>query len=476
MGVIPLRIIIMVSRIISSVLVTALFSYANGITASPDSSIDRTGKHFSLFSVVTFKNEECTSDTSLAGGARKGTCYTTTECSDKGGTKSGNCASGFGVCCVFISKTGASATIKENRTHLRNSEYPSTATATATTTIVYTISKQQTDICQLRFDFTSMVLAGPINSQEIITIATYNSHCQNDQFKLATTANTGIPIICGTLTGQHLYVDLSPTSTDSATATIVTSKTTANTPTPATALRIWDFQVSQIPCYASYRAPHGCDQYFMEDYGKLTSLNFYKVSGSTLAANGQNSGLELASQHMNTCIRRSKGMCCVQYDVCVVDTQGIALVEEVGTTGVGSGIEGTYNEGFTVTTSLGNGAGFNEDEFADFGGFDAMCSGDYVDIPSSFSGKCGGTAGAQINTRYCGAKFGANLMYGATGEGPPSSSPGVCDCSEPFSLRHGTDMYSDIGGDSGAGIASINLLVHSRGFCIDYLQLPCSAR
>merc|ERR1719174_35039 len=142
----------MVSRIISSVLVTALFSYANGITASPDSSIDRTGKHFSLFSVVTFKNEQCTSDTSLAGGARAGTCYTTTECSDKGGTTSGNCASGFGVCCVFISKTGASATIKENRTHLRNSEYPSTATTTATTSIVYTINKMQSDICQIRLD------------------------------------------------------------------------------------------------------------------------------------------------------------------------------------------------------------------------------------------------------------------------------------------------------------------------------------
>merc|ERR550539_673960 len=247
----------MFPRILYGYLLASWLTNDVNVLAITQSNVGRDEKHFSLFSVVTFKNEECTSEASLTGGARKGTCYTTTECSDKSGTKSGNCASGFGVCCIFISKTGASATISENRTHLRNSEYPSTATTTATTSIVYTISKQQTDICQLRLDFTSMVLAGPINSQEIITIATYNSHCQNDQFKLATTANTGIPIICGTLTGQHLYVDLSPTSTDSATATIVTSKTTANTPTPATALRIWDFQVSQIPCYASYRAPHG---------------------------------------------------------------------------------------------------------------------------------------------------------------------------------------------------------------------------
>merc|ERR1712223_836074 len=99
---IPLRTIIMVSRIILVVVVTALFTYTSGVTASRDSLVDRTGKHFSLFSVVTFKNEQCTSETTLTGGARAGTRYTTTECSDKGGTKSGNCASGFGVCCVFI--------------------------------------------------------------------------------------------------------------------------------------------------------------------------------------------------------------------------------------------------------------------------------------------------------------------------------------------------------------------------------------
>lgn len=30
-----------------------------------------------------------------------GTCFTTTECTEKGGSTDGNCAAGFGVCCVF---------------------------------------------------------------------------------------------------------------------------------------------------------------------------------------------------------------------------------------------------------------------------------------------------------------------------------------------------------------------------------------
>merc|ERR1712141_835413 len=153
---IPWQITIMVSRFISAVIITALHLCDNGILAAEDLSVDRTQKHFSLFSVVTFKNEECTSETTLTGGARKGTCYTTTECSDKSGLKSGNCASGFGVCCVFIDNGSATKTFTENRTHIRNSEYPSYATATAkANSIIYTIDKAQDDICQVRLDFTT---------------------------------------------------------------------------------------------------------------------------------------------------------------------------------------------------------------------------------------------------------------------------------------------------------------------------------
>merc|ERR1719361_290721 len=270
----------MVSRVVYMVFFISYVANELVASASTDLPITREEKHFSLFSVVTFKNEECTSETTLTGGARAGTCYTTSECSDKKGTKSGNCASGFGVCCVFIHKAATTATIKENRTHIRNAEYPSYATATAKTSIVYTISKAQADICQMRLDFNTFIMTGPANSGESVTVATYNHNCVNDQLVIATTANTGIPVICGTLTGEHLYVDLSPTATDAATITITTSFSTANTPTPATAGRIWDVQTSQITCYASHRAPLGCDRYFMTNTGKITSLNFYMKASS----------------------------------------------------------------------------------------------------------------------------------------------------------------------------------------------------
>ena len=53
---------------------------------------------FSLFNIVSFPNEECTTKST---NEPKGTCMTLDECNGQGGTSSANCASGFGVCCYF---------------------------------------------------------------------------------------------------------------------------------------------------------------------------------------------------------------------------------------------------------------------------------------------------------------------------------------------------------------------------------------
>ena len=50
---------------------------------------------FSVFQIVKFNNDACT-----AVDGTMGTCYTASECTTKGGEERGNCASGFGVCCV----------------------------------------------------------------------------------------------------------------------------------------------------------------------------------------------------------------------------------------------------------------------------------------------------------------------------------------------------------------------------------------
>jgi hypothetical protein len=73
---------------------------------------------FSLFSVITFPNKYTTIKHLLlvkipiqffiisvcvpvSDLTMKGTCLTAKECGEASGTSDGNCASGFGVCCVL---------------------------------------------------------------------------------------------------------------------------------------------------------------------------------------------------------------------------------------------------------------------------------------------------------------------------------------------------------------------------------------
>jgi len=463
-------------------------------------ALDRDQKHFSLFSVVTFKNEACTSESTLGGGARTGTCYSTSECSDKSGMKSGNCAAGFGVCCVFINTAAdgsgtVAATISENRTLLRNSEYPTYATATTAQTITYTINKMKSDICQIRLDFEALVLAGPSTSRENVPTAT-GVTCTRDTMTIIPTdmtsaLNSPTGTLCGSLTGEHLYTELSPTSTDTlviAITTAATGTTGTTTITPLLAQRSWDIQVSQIECHATYRAPHGCQRYLMTDNGKIASFNFARTTGTTPSETAPipgNTGIELPAQRINTCIRRSKGMCCVQYQLCNA-YDGIALTQLAQVTGgANDGAESVIiHEAWSIDTNaspfLLEDAGLGVDSIADIGMVDGACSGDYVEIPSSWSGTCGPGFGAHrsfISTRYCGTRFGFAPSSFTPNNGNTATllhSTPVCDCSEPFQLRHVSDVSNDVGGAAGSEVNNLNTNALSpRGFCIDYIQTPC---
>merc|ERR1711981_29762 len=463
---------IMYKRILDPFLPAALFFQIAYFIVPSQSLSDKRPKDFSLFSVVTFQNKECTTDTSLTGGATQGTCYSSTECTDKGGTKSGNCASGFGVCCAFLNTAAVTSTISENRTRLRNTEYPSMQTATEAKSIIYTINKMSSDICQIRLDFDKFVIGGPNTIAENI-VAGAGTSCTRDTLTITTTdvaavLSTHTSTLCGDLTGEHLYVELSPTATDVATITLNTAIT--GTLAPSVAQRAWDIKTSQIECFASYRAPLGCDKYMTDTDGKITSYNFVKTTGTTQAANAQNSGVELVLQRVNTCIRRAKGMCCIEYQVCSVFNGEQLLDSDQSTAISDDGSDAIFNMGFSID--------LNTSPFVlenvDIGMTDDQCTTDYIEIPSSYSGSCGGITGsrATINTRYCGAKFGAN---------PPLSivsfaSTPVCDCSEPFVVRHQTDDVNDLGGMT-AGDAADNpnqaATTFPRGFCLDYRQTSC---
>lgn len=456
------------------------------LAAAEESGI-RDSKHFSLFSVVTFKNEECTSESTFSGGQIQGTCYTSTECSDKSGTKSGNCAAGFGVCCVFVSATGVSATIAENRTYLQNPLFPAIETSGTGTSIVYTINKCQADICQVRLDFENFVIAGPVVTDEGPDGDTTDYTNCNDKLVTATSSGFAVPTLCGVMTGEHIYMDIGATSTDTATLTLTLASTTivagSTTVLPsgittANAMRTWRIKTSQIPCYAPYRAPQGCHRYFTQISGTIISPNFAYGPSTTAGTNMLNSGHDLMGQNLRTCLRREKGMCCTLFQVCSF-FGGTDLTQTIAGGNFANGLSSLVSQGWSFMQDLTVGAGgltTNAIFGMDMGLVDYYCTGDYVEIPDSTSGTrdYAGGNNAQVNTRYCGTRLGftgtaitvaANSLI--TGHAP------VWDCSEPWEVNYRTNIYSDENAVIVSTTANDIPADLARGFCLDFSQQAC---
>jgi hypothetical protein len=107
----------------------------------------------------------CTSDST-----RNGTCYTAEECDNKGGTSSGSCADGYGVCCISMYPNVAKSllfchmililfpyavTMKCGATASENCTYiVQESTTTPDRFCSYKLCKSGPNICRIRLDFT----------------------------------------------------------------------------------------------------------------------------------------------------------------------------------------------------------------------------------------------------------------------------------------------------------------------------------
>jgi len=239
---------------------------------------NKEAKAFSLFSVVTFPNDECTT---VMDPTMRGLCITAEECTDQGGTASGNCASGFGVCC-FTTVTAA-GTITNNVTYIQSEGFPTAVLGVDPVTAATRAFAVQggENICQVRFDFDTAVFrqptGGACTNQDIITVT-----------QTTTTIGNGFTELCGTLSGQHIYVE-NDGANPAATLNIATDNTVF--------ARMWKILVRTIECDSPSKAPGGCLQYFTGTSGNIVSFN----GGETAAM--------LDDLLYNVCIRREANMC-----------------------------------------------------------------------------------------------------------------------------------------------------------------------
>lgn len=249
------------------------------------SAEERGQKHFSLFSVVTFKNEPCAAKSTAK---LTGTCTTSEDCK---GTKDGNCAAGFGVCCVnTVNVCGSSVT--KNCTYIDNPGYP-TNYATAQD-CSYTVTRVQDDICQVRLDFFEFVTMQPSATAATAGICA-NTILAITPGTTSQSMTTKPPQkLCGTLTGQHLYLDSGRQNT---------AATLKFTTIAASTTNKWRIKVSQIECGNPARAPPGCLQYFYA--GPTQTWTSFNWDGTKTCV----TGCMLANTLYSVCFRPEKGYC-----------------------------------------------------------------------------------------------------------------------------------------------------------------------
>lgn len=179
---------------------------------------------FPFYTLGRFSQDVCTGTNSLIG-----TCVLGGECDDLGGTSTGQSAcSGANTrqasCCI-VTKTCGGQT-QYNNTYFVNSGYPQTFAGGSRCNIQ--VTRQGTDVCQLRIDFLDFSLAQP----------TGDGVCSNDYFTVSGGASP-VPRICGENSGQHVYVEFS--GNNPITVTVATSGS-------FTFNRRWHFHLQQIGC------------------------------------------------------------------------------------------------------------------------------------------------------------------------------------------------------------------------------------
>merc|ERR1712223_1157803 len=325
----------------------------SSITAEDDTVVEseREPKVLPIFQVVKFPNDICSGSSSY-----NGTCYTAEECSSKGGTNAGSCASGFGVCCTFALSCGDSSS--ENQTYLVQSSVTS-----LTSPCTYTICKCSTNICRIRFDFTTFVLAtatagttvSATNTAAGSQIGNAMGDCLTDQFSITSHGTFGTPVICGSYGGYHMIVDASSDCTQA----------NFNIGGLTTTSRKWSIRVTQYACgdYDMSGWP-GCLQYYTSTASTIQNFGF--PTSATTVTSGVT---HLSSQKYDICIRRASGYCYICYSTWTAGTAVIA--------------QGSF--GLNISPSIASQSAIN-----------TSCTSDYLSIPY---GNSAAIAGVTVCTR-----------------------------------------------------------------------------
>merc|ERR1711936_31293 len=341
----------------------------------------------SIFNIIKFENNAC------KGSTRNGTCYTAAECESVGGKKSGDCADGFGVCCIVMLTAGGSTSL--NHSYIVQASSCSLTVGPKT----YEICPLSTDIRRIRLDFTVFTLAPPHTGGGTLTAATWTGgavgDCLQDTFVLTSSGGAASPVICGTNTGQHMIID-----NDGQGCSVANFNIGGGTFT-----RAYDLTITQYREGDESGGPMGCLQYFEQESSMIRSFNFPVTAKG---AKFVDTVVHLSNQDYNVCIRRAAG----KFQICYIQCTVIASAS--------AGSQSSFGLSISTTTA--------SDAMIDSG-----CTHDYITIPRGLHKITTASTTVDLGkaNRFCGRQL-------ATARAATASTS-VCSASIPFRLGVHTD-------------------------------------
>jgi len=421
--------------------------------ADGEISSDKDGR-FSIFNIIKFENGPC------IGGSRNGTCFTAAECESNGGTEDGTCADAFGVCCITILANGGTTALNQSYIVMPITQATGRkkrqATATALGGFTHTICPCSSDVCRIRFDFTTFTLAGPFTGggTRNTGVAPANpavqpfddawGKCQQDQFSVTGTSGSGTPLICGTNTGQHVFVDTD--GSGCSTVNIGTSGIFTG--------RMWDIMVTQFRCGDEMGGPPGCLQYFTATTGVIRSFNFPNQAQGTNVAAGVT---HLANQHYSSCIRTNANARTICYIPCTTQI-GVAAAAGPPVVAQMQSSFGLSKDGAAIATSS----------------VGTICTTDYITIPNANTGVI---AAASLPLAIAGvSRFCGRFLDTAEGtlDTPIGNHISICTTQVPFVLGVDFDNNEITNGVAGGTANQDEANVEPGGiigFCLNYVQM-----
>jgi len=430
-------------------LTLVFYLFATGVSG------EREDRQFSLFNVIKFPNDLC-----LGSGSLNGTCYTATECTSLGGTSSGTCASGFGVCCVFSLACGGSTSANTSYAIINSFN-----TATDTDPCIYKFCKNNDDVCKLRIDYETMVLTSPTTDATAYNNGGNFGRCDTDTLTVLVPGSVSPPVICGYNTGQHMWVPASDSC--------VTLNINIDTASTATT-RSWTISVTQYECGNLMAPEENCLQYHTATTGTIASFNWDTSKTSNLKTELITQS-HLADQYYDICIRRTRGYCAVCYSPQIIHTVPTAIATEGSSFGVSAA------SAPAPTISIANGAACTGITTSHATAASAVGFGDYITIDNAQDGV--GTAATQGTDKLCG------ILFNASPTATESDTATVCSYVTPFRVGVHFDSSEAIGAPptvaaadnynaienaaQGPGTTSNGAGTGTNGFWLAYWQNTC---